>query len=171
MLYYIKQKVFSFKDKFNISTVDGTPKFYCESEFWAIRKKFHLQDMNGEELAFIIQKFFCFFPTYYIQKNGETVATVRKQFSFVHPRYSVPELGWEIKGDFWQHNYEIRRGFDIIATVSKKWISWGDTYQIEVHHDSDTENVLSTVIIIDAVMAQEQKSHSSGSSNGSASGN
>lgn len=168
MRYYIKQKVFSFKDKFNIYTVDGNPQYYCESKFWAIRKKFHLQTVAGDEVAFIIQKFLCFFPTYFIQKHGETVATVRKQFSFVHPRYIVPELGWEIKGDFWQHNYEIKKGFDIIATVSKKWISWGDTYEIEIHHDSDVENVLSTIIIIDAVLAQENKgSHSSNSSNSS----
>ena len=51
MKLYIKQKVFSWGDKFRI--YDENDKYYVESEVFTFGKKLHLYSQSGSELAFI----------------------------------------------------------------------------------------------------------------------
>jgi uncharacterized protein YxjI len=39
--------------------------------------------------------------------------------------------------------------------VSKEWFTWGDAYAIDIGEGEDAVNVLSVVLIIDAVLAAE----------------
>ena len=48
-----------------------------------------------------------------------------------------------------------------MATISKKWFSWGDTYEIDAASDADPVNVLAVVLIIDAVLARQAAAASS----------
>ena len=41
-------------------------------------------------------------------------------------------IGWQVHGDFWNHEYEITKDGQTIAMVSKEWLTWGDTYEIRV---------------------------------------
>jgi len=51
--YYIKQKVFTLKDKFTVKDETGSDIFYVEGEFFSIGKKLHLYTMDGTEQAYI----------------------------------------------------------------------------------------------------------------------
>ena len=57
MKLYIKQKVFSWKDKFFVKDEFGNDRYYVEGELFSLGKKLHIYDMNGNELAFIHQKY------------------------------------------------------------------------------------------------------------------
>jgi len=152
---FIKQKVFSWKDKFNVFDEYGNSIFYVEGEFFSLGKKLHIQNMNGEEIAFIHQKLLSFLPRFYISRYGADIAEVVKKITFFKDRYVVDEFGWEIKGDFLAHEYEFFFGGRSIARVHKQWLAWGDTYAIEISDGADPVNVLCVVLIIDAVKAAE----------------
>ena len=47
MKLYMKQKVFSIKDRFYIKDEFEKDRYYVEGEFFTIGKKLHLYDMNG----------------------------------------------------------------------------------------------------------------------------
>lgn len=153
MKLYIKQKVFSWKDKFNITDAEQNPVYYCEGKFFSVGKKFYVQNKEGDELAYIHQKVLSWLPKFFISKRGEDVATVRQKFTFVKQQFEVPEYDWHISGDFWAHNYSIDKGSQPVATITKRWLSWGDTYEIDIYNDKDVIDVICTVIIIDAVNA------------------
>ena len=59
-------------------------------------------------------------------------------------------------GDFWSHEYEITSAGRMIASVSKEWLTWGDTYGIQILNDADVLNVLSVVLVIDACIAAQR---------------
>ena len=158
MNYYIKQKVFSWKDKFNIYDEQGNPRYYVEGEFLTIGKKLHLQDMNGNELLFIHQKVLSFLMRYYISKNGRDVAEVVKKISFLKPKYEVNGFEWDVEGDFFAHSYEIKKDGFTVARVQKRWLSWGDTYEISIASGYDEVNVLAVVLVIDACLAAQNSS-------------
>ena len=61
---------------------------------------------------------------------------------------------WEVEGDFLAHEYEIYRGDYAIATISKEWFTWGDTYSIDIAEGVDPVPIISVVLIIDAILAQ-----------------
>ena len=152
MKYYIKQKVFSFGDKFYIYDESGNEIFYVQGEVFSFGKKLHVYDIIGNEVAYIEQRLFAFFPKYTIYKGDEAIAEITKEFSFFKQEYTVDGPGWSVLGDFFDHEYEISRNGAPVAEVSKKWFTFGDAYEIFINEDSgaDEVTVLATVLVIDA---------------------
>ena len=155
MNLYIKQRFFSWGDKFAIYDANGNEKYYVEGEVFTFGKKLHLYDLWGNELAYIEQKLFSFLPKYYIRKQGYNVAEVVKEFTFFRHEYSVNGLGWSVHGDFFDHEYEITDGGNTIASVSKEWFTLGDAYEIRLGENVDEVTVLSVVLVIDACIEAE----------------
>ena len=128
MKLYIKQKVFSWGDKFRIYDENENDVYLVEGEVFTLGKKLHLYSPDKTELAFIHQKVFSFLPRFFISVGGNDVAEVKKEFTFFKHKFTVDALGWEVHGDFFSHSYEIASGNRTIASISKRWFSWGDTY-------------------------------------------
>ena len=45
----------------------------------------------------------------------------------------------------------MKRGRDVVATVTKKWFSWGDTYLLDVADDGDALTALGVMLAIDCI--------------------
>lgn len=82
MKLYMKQKVFSWADKFNIADEHGATRYYAEGELFSWGKKLHIYSNTGRELAFIRQKVMSWLPRYFVEIDGVTVASVVKEFAF-----------------------------------------------------------------------------------------
>lgn len=153
MKFYIKQKVFSWSDTFYVFDELGNKLFAVKGDMFSFGKKLTILDNAENPLYRIEQEIFRFRPRYHILKNGEILATVVKEFSLFTPHYTVEGPGWEVDGDFFDHDYEITDRGRRIATVQKQWFTWGDTYEVDVQDDSyDPIFVLAAAIIIDCVL-------------------
>ncbi len=153
MKLYIKQKIFSWNDQFSVYDSLENELFTVKGEFFSFGKNLAIWDRNGNELYRIEQELFRFRPRYHIVKNGEIQATVVKEFSMFKPYYTVEGPGWEIQGDFWDHDYDITDAGRLVASVQKQWFTWGDTYEISVDERAyDPVAALAVAIIIDCVL-------------------
>lgn len=151
MKLYIKEKVFTWGDKFTVKDEMGRDKYVVEGELFSWGKKLHVYDMSGREVAFIKQEIWSFLPQYHVFCGGREVALIKKEFSFLFPKFSIEGLGWEIDGSFWEHEYEITRAGTPIVTISKEWMTWGDSYELNIANPADELVALAVVITIDAV--------------------
>ena len=151
---YMRQKVFSWKDNFTVRGEDGSDCYRVEGEFLSWGKKLHVYDMTDNEVAFIRQKVMSWRPRFYVFVNGIQVAEVVREFA-LRPRYTIHGLGWEVRGDFWEHDYEILSQGRSVVRVHKAWMTWGDSYQIDILDNRDEINALAVTLAIDAVIAQE----------------
>ncbi len=86
------------------------------------------------------------------------IAQVVKEFTFFKHEYSVNGLGWQVHGDFWNHEYEITKGGNTIATVSKEWMTWGDAYEIQFGSGVDEIAALAVVLVVDACIEAQRNS-------------
>lgn len=158
MKLFIKQKVFSWGDKFAVKNEMGDDIFFVQGEVFSIGKKLHVFDTVDNELAFIKQKVISFLPRYIITVRGNEVAEVVKKISILKQKYTVAGLNWEIVGDFLAHEYSM---FDAngneVVNVTKQWLAWGDTYEIDIADSVDPVTALSVLLVIDACMAQEEQ--------------
>ena len=155
MKLYIKEKVFSWGDKFTVMDSTGEPKYYIEGEVFSWGKKLHVYDRYEREVAFIKQELFTFMPEYAVYTEGREIARVRKEFSFFRPRYSIDGLGWQIEGSFWEHEYRITQGGRSIVNIEKEWMTWGDSYMLEIANPADEILALAVVVTIDCVVEQQ----------------
>ena len=155
MNLYIKQRVFSWNDKFSIFDENGNERFYVEGEMFSFGKKLHLYDLAGIEIAYVEQKLWTFLPKYEIYHGNDYVGTVVKKFTFFRNEYHIDELGWRVDGNFWDHEYYISDGGRNIVSVYKEWFTWGDTYAVSIDDSVDVATALATVLVIDACIEAE----------------
>ena len=155
MKLYIREKVFSWGDKFTVKDAYGNDKYIVQGEVFSWGKKLHVYDMTGQEAAFIKQEVWSWLPKYYVFCNDRQVAEIRKEFTFFFPKYSIDGLGWEINGSFLAHDYEINQAGRTIVRISKEWMTWGDSYELDIAPDADEIVALAVVITIDCVVEQQ----------------
>lgn len=149
MKFYIRQKVFSWKDKFTVKDFDGRDVYQVEGEFFSFGKKLHIYDMSGNEVAFIQQKVLSFLPRYYVYVGDNQVAEILKKFTFLRPKYEVHGLNWQVEGDFFAHNYVITDGNSMVVEINKEWMTWGDCYELNIAPNANEIIALATVLAID----------------------
>lgn len=156
MRLYIKEKVFSWGDRFTVMDELGNDKYIVEGEVFSWGKKLHVYDMTGNEVAFIKQEVWSFLPRYYVYRGEDQVAEIKKEFTFLFPRYSIEGLGWEIEGRFMEHDYDITQNGHSIVTITKEWMTWGDSYELDIADPADEIVALAVVLTIDCVVEQSR---------------
>ena len=153
MKLYIKQKVFSWGDKFTVKDEFGQDKYYVEGQVWSFGKKLHVYDMSGAEVAFIRQKVTMMFGEYHVELGGTEVAVIRQKFSWFRPKYQIDGPGWQVEGSFWAHDYDICQSGTPVVTIRKEWMTWGDSYELDIANPEDEILALAAVLVIDCVLA------------------
>ena len=157
MKLVIKQKVFSWKDKFNVMDIMGNTKYRVEGDFSLI-KKLRIFDLNDNEVIFIKQKFSFLKYRFSILQGENQIAEIVKEFSFFTQKYTIEGLKWEVEGNFFGHNYVIKEKGLPIATIKKELFSWGDSYALEISDGVNEVLALSVVIAIDCVLSSSNSS-------------
>ena len=152
MKLYIRQRVFSWRDRFTVRDRDGQDRFYVEGAFFSWGKQLRICRMDGSEAACIRQKLFTFLPRFQIFEGDTQTAEVVKEFSFFHPRYRIEGPDWEVEGSVMAHAYAITGSGRAVASVRKEWLTWGDCYELEIADDRDAITALAAVLCIDAAM-------------------
>ena len=151
MRLYMKEKVFSWNERFTVKDENGWDKYYVEGEFFSLGKKLHLLGAHGEEVAFIQQRLFTLMPRFAVTVAGREIAEIRKEFTFFFQRYVIDGLGWEIDGDVWAHDYVIRKNGRAIVRITKEWFTWGDSYVLDIQDPADELVALAVVLTVDCV--------------------
>jgi uncharacterized protein YxjI len=158
MKYQVKQKIFSFGDKFTIKNEYGDDVYSVIGKVFSLGKKLTIEDLNSNELVYIEQKLLKFLPQYTIYMEGNAIATVKKEFSLFTPRFNIEsDMGeYRIEGDVFSHEFVILKNNSNVGEVSKEWFSFSDTYGVKI---SDSENqafMLALIIVIDEVQSSNK---------------
>ena len=153
MRYVMKQALFSLGDDFYIRDAAGQERFFVDGKVFSLGDQLSFRSPAGEELASIRQRLLSWGPTYEIYRNGALAAVVKKElFTLFSCRFTVDVPGPDdlvAKGDFTDHEYALMRGDSRVATVSKQWFSWSDTYGVDIADGEDDVLILAATVVID----------------------
>jgi len=155
MKIYIKQKVFSWRDKFSVKDESGRDRWFAQGEVFSLGRKLHVYDVYGTEVAFIRQKVLSFLSRYYIEIGGNVFEFV-KEMTLLRPRYTIRNLGWVINGNFFQHEYAVTDRHGEVMRMSKAWLSWGDFYELNIHDPGNELLCLCVALAIDCINADAE---------------
>ena len=150
MRLLIKQRVFAWGDTYDIYDEAGNVKYVVKAEIFAFGHQLHVYDALGNEVGRINQKLLTLLPQFEITVEGRMRGTIKKQFTFFVPKYDIDYNGWHAEGDMLGWNYEVYSGDRNIMHVNKQWLSWGDTYTIDIVDERDELEGIMLVIAIDA---------------------
>lgn len=158
MKLYIKQKFFSWTDRFFIKDENQNDKYYAEGEFFSWGRKLHIYNIKGKEIAYIKRQLFTFLPRYTIEIAGNTYVIV-KHFSWFKPKFSIEGLPWTMEGDFMAHEYALSDKVGIIMSMSKHWFTWGDFYEIDISDPKHELLCLCIALTIDCMNADSSNNN------------
>lgn len=159
MKLYVKQKIFSIGDKFTIKDEFGNDRYYAEDQLFSVGHKVRIYDMNDQEVIYIKQKLMTFLPKYEIYVNGNLAGVLTKKISFFRPKYVIEDSNLELVGDIWEHDYTLKSGDYEIMNVSKQWISYSDSYEVNVYSDENELLSLAVTLAVDCQLESDNKSN------------
>lgn len=152
---YIKQKVFSLSGKFTVKDQQERDVYYVEGSFLQIPKTFSIKNVARDEIALITKKVFSFLPKFFVEVNGKEAVTIKKEFSLFKPRYTINGVGIEVKGNWWDMNFQVVQHGEVVGNVSKKWFTWGDSYEVQIVNEEMEAIIVALVVAIDCVKADQ----------------
>ena len=152
MQLYIKQRVFSWSDTYDVFDENGEPRYYVRGEVFSLGHQIHVYDkLSGKEVGSIHQRLLTLLPKFEIVINGNLVGNISREFSFLRPRYHVDFQNWEVEGDFLGWDYTARKGDITVLTVTKELFTWGDAYVLRYENPANEIPGLLLTLAIDAV--------------------
>jgi len=159
--FVMKQKWFSFGNDYAIKDAAGEEVLRVDGKVFSFGDKLTIETMDGREMALIDQKLLSWGPTYEIWRNSRLAAVIKKSvFTLFRCEFTVDVPGPDdlvAEGDFWDHEYGFTRAGRTVASVSKKYFSWTDTYGVDISHGEDPILVLASVVVIDLCCHQDRK--------------
>ena len=89
--------------------------------------------------------------------KGEKIAEIHKKFSFLKAKYEIVGKNWVTNGDMWAHEYNITDmdSGNQIANIKKEWMTWGDSYMLDIEDEKNEISIMAMILAIDAVMASK----------------
>ena len=161
MRYVIREKFFRLGEDSTITDAYGRPVIQVDGKVFSIHHTLIMRDLGGNELATVKKQLIALRQTYHVTRHGQEMAAVRKKIisPFVD-RYTVDIPGAEelhVTGSLLEHNYTIRRENQVVATVSKQWISLTETYGVEIAPGEDDVLILATVLALDLSEDEERE--------------
>jgi uncharacterized protein YxjI len=157
MKLYIKQKVFSWRERFSVKDEGQQDRWFAQGEIFTFAKKLHVYDIYGAEVALIRQKLFTFLHRYYIVIGGYEYEFV-KELSLFRPRYTIRNLDWIVDGNFFEHDYSVNDSKGVVMTISKAWFSFGDFYELNISDSQNELLCLCVALAIDCISADRASS-------------
>ena len=153
MKLVLKEKVFTLKERFNVTDEQEQPLYSVEGKFFSWGHQFDVEDASGAHVAHIQQKVLALLPRYFITCDGMEEMELKGHINIIHPHYTLetPDGDWEVRGDFLHHEYTIMKGEESIATVARKWFSFGDSYTLDVAEDRNVVPALCVMVALDCI--------------------
>ena len=151
--YQMREQLLSVGDDYWIEDESRRRAFKVDGKAVRVRDTFVLRDASGQEVAKIQERKIRARDTMEIERGGGN-ATVHKAVVGVRDRFKIdvdsgPDMS--AHGNLVDHEYEIERDGDTVATVSKKWFRVRDTYGVEIVPGEDDALILAITVCIDAM--------------------
>lgn len=151
--YKMRQKMISIGEDFTIEDEHGNVAYRVDAKVMRVRETFVLEDANGKEVATIREKKLSLHDSMNVLRDGDVVATITKAwFAPFRDKFEIDVKGGKTlvgRGNVLDHEYEITRGDEVVARISKKWFTLTDTYGIDIAAGQDEALILAAAVAID----------------------
>lgn len=158
--YVVRQRLAGIGDDFDIKDAQGNKLYFVDGKALSFVDDLAVKDLKKNQLMRIKKRMMTFAPTYDIIQRQQTLATVRKSlFTFRHT-YSIAVPSNEkfnIVGRLFRwEEYGIHRNGTEVAKVTKKLLSFSDSYAVDIRDGQDDLLLLCMAIVIDMTLHKKR---------------
>lgn len=156
MKLIFKQRFFSWLDSYDIYTEQGEVAYTVKGQLsWGHCLK--VFDPAGWEIGTVKEEVFTLLPRFQIYLGETRVGCIRKELTFLKPKFTVDYNGWSVAGNWMEWDYTILDGSNQeVASISKQVLNWTDTYVLDIRDPQNAVGVLMIALAIDADKCSRQ---------------
>ena len=99
MRLLFKQRFFSWFDSYDIYDDNGATVFTVEGKL-AWGHCLHILNAAGEHIGTVQQRVLTFLPKFDLYEFDRCIGTIKKEFTFFVPHFSVEGSDWVVEGQF-----------------------------------------------------------------------
>ncbi|GAB2865912.1 LURP-one-related/scramblase family protein [Streptomyces deserti] len=161
MRFLVYDRLLGFGDDYWIQDDRGNKVFLVDGKALRLRDTWELKDVQGRVLIDIHQKMLALRDTMVIQRGGEPLATIRrKRLSLLRNHYRVTladgtEL--DVSGKILDREFAIEYDGELLAVVSRRWLTLRDTYGIDVVRDDADPALLVALAVCVVHLAEKER--------------
>lgn len=150
MIMYLKQKIFSLMDSFEVYDAQGNTIYNVKSKL-SLGHCLKIYNTYGTEVGFVKRRILSLMPRFEVYYHNNYLGHITRELTLFRPKYDIEYNGWHVEGDIFEWNYRITCwGRGTIATISKQLFHLTDHYMIDVADPQDAPMALMFVLAIDA---------------------
>ncbi|WP_405554137.1 LURP-one-related/scramblase family protein [Streptomyces sp. NBC_01171] len=161
MRLLVRDRLLGIGDDYWIEDENGRKVFLVDGKAMRLRDTFELKDTAGNVLIDIHQKMFALRDTMVIQRDGEDLATVRrKRLSLLRNHYRVELVDGtelDISGKILDHEFAVEYQGELLAVISRRWLTVRDTYGVDVVRDDADPALLIAVAVCVIHLAEKER--------------
>ncbi|MFD8257925.1 LURP-one-related/scramblase family protein [Streptomyces griseoluteus] len=161
MRLLVRDRLLGIGDDYWIEDENGRKVFLVDGKAMRLRDTFELKDTAGNVLIDIHQKMFALRDTMVIQRDGEDLATVRrKRLSLLRNHYRVELVDGtelDISGKILDREFAVEYQGELLAVISRRWLTVRDTYGVDVVRDDADPALLIAVAVCVIHLAEKER--------------
>ena len=155
MELYFQEKL-SLNGKVEITDAEGNVIYTGKKSAWS--GKLILNDKDGNHVVTISEGQTIFNKGFTIKKGKKKIAKMKKKLSLIGQKMHIKSLDWDVKGNFVAKEYNITKGDEAIAEITrKKMVSLLEAYAINVHNDENVPEVLAVALVLNQILKNNKK--------------
>jgi uncharacterized protein YxjI len=97
--------------------------------------------------------------------NRGRACRVQLSYAYFKQSYRLEGTPWRLEGDFWAHEYSLNDNERQVMRLSKKWFTWGDSYELDIADPNDEVICLCVALAVDCVLDAQKRANNSHPSN------
>ncbi|MEU1276856.1 LURP-one-related family protein [Streptomyces sp. NPDC005805] len=162
MKYLVRDKIFAIGDDYWIEDEHGRHAFLVDGKALRVRDTLELKDPSGYVLVTLRQKLLSLRGAMRIERDGETLATIRrKRLSLLRNHYRVTlaegtEL--DVSGRILDREFAVEYEGELLAHISRRWLTLRDTYGVDVvREDADAALMIAVAVCVIRMAERERE--------------
>ena len=149
MKLIFKQRILSWFDRYDIYNENGDVEYTVKGEL-AWGHQLRIYDSSYNEVGMIKQRILTLLPAFDLYINNNHIGSIKREFTFLKPKYYFDFNDWKVEGDWIGWDYQIvDSSSSLIATITKELFKFSDTYIIDVENPDNALCALLSVLAID----------------------
>ncbi|MFC7980760.1 LURP-one-related/scramblase family protein [Streptomyces sp. NPDC057336] len=161
MRFLVYDRLLGFGDDYWIEDDSGNKVFLVDGKAMRLRDTWELKDARGRVLVDIHQKMLALRDTMVIERGGEPLARIkRNRLSLLRNHYRVSladgnEL--DVSGKILDREFAIEYDGELLAVVSRRWLTLRDTYGVDVVRDDADPALLIALTVCVIHLAEKER--------------
>ncbi len=155
MKLLFKQRLFSWFDSYDIYNEEGEPVYTVKGKLsWGHRLEIY--DPLDNHIGTVQERVLTFLPKFQLYIGEELIGEIRKELTFLKPKFTLDCNDWTVDGNWLEWNYQVLDGSGrTVMTAEKELFRFTDTYVLDIEREEDALLCLMIVLAIDAAKCSQ----------------